>query len=52
MWKQKKKLIKRPGDLAPQGIRSTIKGDYDFNEISEQIQKTKFEIIVKKLVQW
>lgn len=27
-----KKEIQRSGDLAPMGIRSTIKGDYGFNE--------------------
>lgn len=32
-----KKEIKRPGDLAPRGVRSTIKGDYGFNEVFEHI---------------
>jgi len=32
-----KKQIQRPGDLAPQGVRSTIKGNYGFNEVFEHI---------------
>jgi hypothetical protein len=36
---EKKKQIQRTGDLAPLGIRSTIKGDYTFNETFEQIFK-------------
>ena len=34
-----KKEIQRPDDLAPLGIRSTIKGDYGFNETFEHIFK-------------
>lgn len=32
-----KKQIKTPGDLAPRGVRSTIKGTYGFNEVMEKI---------------
>lgn len=32
-----KKQIKRPGDLAPRGVKSTIKGNYSFNEVFEHI---------------
>lgn len=32
-----KKQIQRPGDLAPQGVKSTIKGNYSFNEVFENI---------------
>jgi hypothetical protein len=32
-----KKQIQRPGDLAPQGVKSTIKGNYSFNEVFEHI---------------
>jgi hypothetical protein len=31
------KLIQRPGDLAPLGVRSTIKGNYSFNETFEHM---------------
>jgi len=31
------KEIKRPGDLAPKGVKSTIKGNYGFNEVMEHI---------------
>lgn len=34
-----KKEIQRPGDLAPLGVRSTIKGDYGFDETFEHIFK-------------
>jgi hypothetical protein len=36
---KKKKPIQRPGDLAPLGVRSTIKGNYGFNEVFEYILK-------------
>ena len=29
--------IQRTGDLAPRGVQSTIKGNYGFNEVMEQI---------------
>jgi hypothetical protein len=29
--------IERPGDLAPRGIKYTIKGNYTFNEVFEHI---------------
>ena len=32
-----KKQIKRTGDLAPRGVRSTIKGTYGFNEVFDYI---------------
>jgi hypothetical protein len=32
-----KKQLKRTGDLAPRGVKSTIKGTYGFNEVMEQI---------------
>lgn len=32
-----KKKIKRPGDLAPLGVRSTIKGNYKFDEVFKHI---------------
>jgi hypothetical protein len=32
-----KKQIKRPGDLAPQGVKSTIRGTYQFNEVFQHI---------------
>jgi hypothetical protein len=32
-----KKQIKRTGDLAPRGVRSTIRGTYGFNEVFEHI---------------
>lgn len=32
-----KKEIVRPGDLAPRGVKSTIKGDYDINEVMKHI---------------
>jgi hypothetical protein len=31
------KEIKRPGDLAPRGVKSTIKKNYGFNEVFEHI---------------
>ena len=34
-----KKEIKRPGDLAPRGVKSTIRGTYGFNEVFEHIYK-------------
>lgn len=34
-----KKQIKRTRDLAPRGVRSTIKGNYGFNETFEKIFK-------------
>ena len=34
-----KKEIKRTGDLAPTGVKSTIKGEYNFNEVFEHIYK-------------
>ena len=34
-----KKKIKRTGDLAPTGVKSTIKGEYNFNEVFEHIYK-------------
>lgn len=37
MNKKPKKPIQRPGDLAPLGIRSTVKGDYGFNETFQHI---------------
>jgi hypothetical protein len=36
---KKKKPIQRPGDLSPLGVRSTIKGNYSFNETFEHIFK-------------
>ena len=35
----KKKPIQRPGDLAPKGVKSTVKGEYGFNETFEHIFK-------------
>ena len=35
--KKMKKEIKRPGDLAPRGVKSTIKGTYSFNEVFDHI---------------
>ena len=35
--KKMKKQIKVPGDLAPKGVKSTIKGNYSFNEVFENI---------------
>lgn len=32
-----KKQIKTPGDLAPRGVKSTIRGTYGFNEVFEHI---------------
>jgi len=32
-----KKQIKTPGDLAPRGVKSTIRGTYEFNEVFEHI---------------
>ena len=32
-----KNQIKRPLDLAPKGVRSTLKGDYSFNETFHHI---------------
>jgi len=32
-----KKQIKRTGDLAPRGVRSTIRGTYGFNEVFQHI---------------
>lgn len=34
-----KNQIKRPHDLAPKGVSSTIKGNYSFNETFEHIFK-------------
>ena len=31
------KGIQRPGDLAPKGVKSTIKGNYSFNEVMQHI---------------
>jgi hypothetical protein len=39
MNKKPKKPNQRPGDLAPLGIRSTVKGDYGFNETFQHILK-------------
>jgi len=39
MNKKPKKPIQRPGDLAPLGIRSTVKGDHGFNETFQHILK-------------
>ena len=36
----KKDKIQRPGDLAPKGVRSTIKSNYTFNETFDHIFKT------------
>ena len=33
----KAREIKRPGDLEPRGVKSTIKGTYGFNEVFEHI---------------
>jgi len=32
-----KKEIKRKGDLAPRGVKSTIRGTYGFNEVFQHI---------------
>ena len=32
-----KKEIKRPLDLAPKGVKNTIKGNYSFNETFQHI---------------
>jgi hypothetical protein len=37
--KTNNKNIQRPGDLAPLGVRTTIKGEYGFNETFEHIFK-------------
>jgi hypothetical protein len=37
MKTKKQKTIDRPGDLAPTGIRSTIKGTDSFNDAFEHI---------------
>lgn len=34
-----KKEIKKPNDLAPRGVRSTIKSNYSFNETFQHIFK-------------
>lgn len=31
--------MKKTGDLTPKGVRSTIKGNYEFNETFEHIFK-------------
>jgi hypothetical protein len=31
------KPINTPNDLAPKGVRSTIRGNYDFNEVFKNI---------------
>jgi len=31
------KEIKRPGDLAPRGVKNTIRGTYGFNEVMQHI---------------
>jgi hypothetical protein len=36
---KKKKPIQRPSDLAPLGVRSTIKGNYTLNEVFQHILK-------------
>jgi hypothetical protein len=33
----KAREIQRPGDLAPRGVKSTIRGTYGFNEVFEHI---------------
>ena len=39
-----KKKIERPGDLAPLGVRSTVKGDYEFNDVFEHIFKERLGV--------
>lgn len=36
---KKKKEIQTPGDLTPLGVKSTIKGNYTFNEVFQHIHK-------------
>jgi hypothetical protein len=31
------KGIQRPGDLTPKGVKSTIRGNYSFNEVMQHI---------------
>lgn len=33
----KAREIKRPEDLTPRGVKSTIRGTYEFNEVFEHI---------------
>jgi hypothetical protein len=33
----KTREIQKPGDLAPRGVKSTIKGTYEFNEVFDHI---------------
>lgn len=39
-----KNKIERPGDLAPLGVKSTIKGNYSSIEIFNQLCELKIEI--------
>jgi hypothetical protein len=39
--KTKTKQIQRPGDLNPQGVKYTIKGNYSFNETFENIYQER-----------
>jgi len=41
------KEIKRPGDLKATGIRSTLRGNYSYSEIFEQLRKLKDEVEIK-----
>ena len=42
-----KKKIERPGDLAPLGVRSTIKGNYSSSQIFNQLCELKKELQIK-----
>ena len=44
---EKKKEIERPGDLAPLGVKSTIQGNYTYNEVFEHIFKEARKTIKK-----
>jgi hypothetical protein len=44
---EKKKEIERPNDLAPRGIKYTVKGNYTFNEVFEHIFKESRKPIKK-----
>jgi hypothetical protein len=41
--------LDRPGDLTPMGVKSTIKGDYTFEEVFEHIFFTGLGVRRNKL---
>jgi hypothetical protein len=48
--KTKAVKIERPDDLAPTGVRSTIKGDYTFEEVFAHIFFTGLGIRERKII--